>query len=154
MNRIYNMKAQVKWAVIVGLNSVLGFIFGNIPGDYPFLLGILSGIFSWFVAYLCLNKYLIKTGRIKQSRKLALCAIFRIPLQLTFFPDMFAGIFAASTIEFLGFSNLDNRFFDAYSATIFTGLYLSILCSVIYLLISAVEKFKEARETTRENKLA
>lgn len=145
MNNIYNMNTRFKWAIIVSLNSIYGFISGDLHGGQPFWLGMVLGVFSWFIIYFYFDKSLIEKGLKNQSRKLTLCAIFKIPLQITFIPDAFAGLLAMETVRFIGFTNLGSTFIDAYATTMFTGLYLSILCSVIYLLITGVDKLRKAR---------
>jgi hypothetical protein len=138
-----------KWILIVGLNAVLGFILGHETENYLHLLGMISGVVTWFLAYLFLDKYLQKTGRKNMSRKLSLSATLRIPLQFWFLPDMFAGIGALKTIHYIGLAALGSVFIKSYFATLFTGLYLSFICSIIYLIITGVDKLRRVRAERR-----
>jgi hypothetical protein len=140
------MNIYIKWFLIVVLNSILGFILGYTEGDINHLIGMISGVVTWYFLYLFLDIYLQKTGRKNISRKLVLSAIFRIPLQLTVIPDTFAGLGAIETVHYLGLSVLDSNFIVSYSKTIFTGLYLSLLCSIIYFNITFVDGFRNRRK--------
>ncbi len=145
--RYLTANIYTKWILIVSLNAVLGFILGYEDGGYVHLIGMISGVVTWFLAYLFLDKYLQKTGRKNMSRKLSLSAALRIPLQLLAIPDVYAGMAAIWTIEMLGLGGVGvgGGFIESYCATVFTGLYLSFICSFIYLGISGVEAVKGLR---------
>lgn len=137
------MNIYVKWFFIVGLNSVLGFLIGHERNGLVHNVGMVSGVFTWYLLYLYLDIYLLKTGRQSISRRLFLSALLRIPLQFVAMVDMYAGLAAIFTVDFLGLSDLDNDFINSYSKTMFTGLYLSVICSVIYLIISGIDRIRK-----------
>jgi len=130
------MYMYFKWFVVVGLNSILGFMLGSEEGK-GFEIAMITGILTWYFVYVCFDNYLQKNGYINTSRKLFLSAVLRIPLQFFIMPDMYAGLAAIMTVDFIGLEN--NPFILTYSKTIFTGLYLSLMCSVIYLMITCIE---------------
>jgi uncharacterized membrane protein len=140
-----------KWILIVGLNAVLGFILGHETENYLHLLGMIAGVVTWFFIYLFMDKYLLKTGRTDMSRKLSLSAAFRIPLQFLFLPDVYAGLAAIVTLEFLGLHVMggvvDGKWFfiESYFTTVFTGLYLSLMCALIYPIITQVDAIRGRR---------
>lgn len=144
-NTSVNMNIYTKWIIIVGLNSVLGFLMGSRWDQGWFQAGIIRGIVSWFLVYVCLDKFLINTKRFQESKRLTICTSLRIPLQLTFFPDGYAGIAASATVEFIGIKIFDSALITAYFLTIFTGLYLSLICAAIYFLLYAISKIKRVR---------
>jgi len=131
------MHLYFKWFVVVGLNATLGFMLGSEEGK-DFEIAMIGGILTWYFVYLCFDNCLQKNGYINISRKLFISAILRIPLQFLIMPDMYAGLAAIITTDFIGIEN--NSFLLIYSRTIFTGLYLSLMCSVIYLIITGIEK--------------
>lgn len=135
-----------KWIIIVGLNAVLGFLLGAKWHNLWFLVGIISGVISWLLFYIFLDQYLINTKRLQESKRLTLCASLRIPLQLTFYPDMYAGFAAIATIDFLGFKAINNPAVEGYLLTIFTGLYLSLICAIIYSFLYVVAWMKKAND--------
>jgi len=139
------MNIYVKWLLLVGLNSITGFFLGYRPGDANFFIGMVSGVITWYFLYLFLDIYLQKNGFINISRKLTFSAVFRIPLQLTSIPDFFAGIGAIATIEYFQLNTFNSSFIESYSTTIFTGLYLSICCALIYGIITIFDKIKNSR---------
>ncbi len=130
------MNIYVKWFLVVALNSILGFLIGYKDGNTAYLVGMITGVFTWYFIYLFIDRYLQKKGRLDVGRKLLLSALLRVPLQLTTVPDVFAGIAAMATVEYLGLNPKGIGFIHSYSITIFTGLYLSVMCSVIYLIIT------------------
>jgi hypothetical protein len=139
------MNICIKWFLVVWFNTILGFLFGyNNQGDL-YLMGMIMGVMTWYLLYLCMDYFLKKSGREKESRRMLISALIRIPLQLTLVPDIYAGFAAAFTLEFLGV-NSHGKFIDAYFMTVFTGFYLSLVCGVIYLLIMAIGKFIESRK--------
>lgn len=137
------MNIYLKWSLIVGLNSILGFFLGA-KWEYGwFQIGMILGILSWLLAYISLDKYLLNTGRTQESKRLSICTTLRIPLQLTIYPDMFAGWIAFATIELIGVKAFDSLIIEAYFLTIFTGLYLSLICTFIYFFLYAIAKIKK-----------
>ena len=120
------------------------------PGG-RYQLGMVLGVLTWLTVYIYIDKLLISSGRSLESKRLTTCAALRIPLQLTFFPDLFAGLAASATLEYIGVQYLlqyiNGGIFDyfvltAYFLTIFTGLYLSIICGIIYLILSTIDQIR------------
>jgi hypothetical protein len=140
-----NVNIYTKWTIIVGLNSILGFFLGSKWNQTWFQVGIALGVISWLFAYIILDKYLINAKRLQESKRLTICACLRIPLQLTFFPDMYAGILASVTVEFIGIKVFNSAIIEAYFLTIFTGLYLSFICAAIYFFLYAISEIKQVR---------
>ncbi len=134
-----------KWILIVGLNAITGFVLGFQSENYVVLSGMILGVFTWYLLYLNLDLYLQKTGRKNLSRKLFLCAALRIPVQVMVFPDMYLGIAAIITVEYLGLTGSPNGFIDTYFNTLFTGLYLSVICSIIYAIITVIDKVRAVK---------
>ncbi|EPJ46703.1 MAG: hypothetical protein OFPII_17940 [Osedax symbiont Rs1] len=134
-----------KWILLVGLNSITGFVLGFESGDYVGLSGMILGVFTWYLLYLNLDLYLQKTGREKLSHRLLLCAVLRIPVQLMVVPDMYSGIAAIMTVKYLGLTGSSNSFIAAYFSTLFTGLYLSVICSIIFAIITVVDKVRAVK---------
>ena len=136
------MNNYVKWLVVVTLNAVVGFFLGGFSHTHHSTLhfvGMIAGVITWYFFYVSLDLYLLKTGRNNASRKLFLSAHLRIYLQFLFLPDMYAGLAAIMTVDFIGLGGLGNSFISSYSCTIFTGLYLSVFCSVIYLMVTGFD---------------
>ncbi len=138
INNIY-----LKWLVIVGLNSISGFYWGSQVTHIPYYLAMVSGVATWYVIYLLLDMYLLKSSREDLSRKLWISAALRIPLQFFIFPDMLSGMAALYVVEFFV---IDEKFFLAfYAVTILTGLFLSIFCGALFSIIYGIEKFRNRR---------
>lgn len=129
------MKLLFKWFVVVWFNSIYGFLIGYRNQGKEYFLGMFLGVMTWYLIYVFIDYLLIASGKEKESRRLFLSAVIRIPLQLLAV-DVFAGIAAVSTLQFLGVVSNANLLVDAYLMTILTGFYLSILCGFIFLLIS------------------
>ncbi len=136
------MNIYLKWFLIVGLNSIAGFIFGSGLKGVEHWTGMVTGVATWYLLYLALDCYLHEIGRTDISKRLVISTSLRIPLQLTLYPDIIAGLAALWTCEdLLGLGRLDNgnsSFLLSYSLTMFTGLYLGIICLVLYGLVSTV----------------
>ncbi len=140
------MNQYVKWLLIVGLNSIVGFFWGYGAGDGAgHVIGMIAGVLTWYLAYLSLDRYLLKTGRLHSSRKLVLSTSLSIPIQFTIYPNMLAGIAAFGTCETIGMSTGTSSFPLSYSLTLFTGLYLGVICLVMYGLVSAVIYVRNSR---------
>ncbi len=139
------MNLYLKWAIVVGLNALVGLFLGYKSSNSIYLTGMFTGIFTWFLIYSVFDKYLINTGRNEASRKLFLAALFRIPLQFTIIPDLYAGMLSLATLNLIGGNVALNGFVSSYFTTILTGLFLSVMCSVLYLIISGVEEVKKIR---------
>ncbi len=146
-NRRNIMNYSIKWLLIVGLNSVSGFFWGSLWGadngkGIEHWLGMIAGVVTWYLVYFFLDDYLLKTGRLEKRRKLVLSASLRIPFQLTVIPDFIAGVTALLTCQYLGLTNgflvSYNDFLASYSVTMVTGLYLGIICLVLYILIDVI----------------
>lgn len=138
------MNIYTKWFLVVGLNSVLPFFLSYADSNLTSVIGKIAGIATWYFLYVHLDLYLQETGRKHISRKLFLSAALRIPMQLVVLPDMFAGLAAIETVEYLGLGDFsDMAFISTYSTTLFTGLYLSIFCLVIYFIITAIDAMRK-----------
>jgi hypothetical protein len=142
----YIMNIYLKWFLIVSLNSVSGFIWGTQGSDFTYLMGMISGVLTWYVVYLSLDVYLQKNEKTHLSRQLFLSALLRIPLQFLLIPDMIAGIGALHIIDYFGIASFS--FFASYAATLLTGLFLSGFCVIIFLLINAVNQLRYKRATS------
>lgn len=140
------MKTYIKWFVVVWFNTLLGFLLGYNNQGELYLAGMISGVMTWYFIYILVDYLLKGAGREKESRRLFLSALIRIPLQLAFVTDFYAGFAAAFTLDFFGFNSHGNTLIDAYCMTVFTGFYLSLICGVIYLLISGIGHFLESRK--------
>lgn|GEM_PF-2843243 len=128
----------LKWALVVCLNAVVGFFIGYRGVHTLFLLGMLAGIFSWYLIYLSLDLYLIKAGYVQHSKRLFLSALLRLPIELTVYPDMFTGALAIETVNALLPAVSKATFIVSYFTTMFTALYLSLMCACIFGLITLV----------------
>jgi len=133
------MHTYIKWFLIVAINSISGFVFGLNDQGLTNIPGMVAGILTWYFIYLNIDLFLLRKGHKNLSKKLFISAIIRAPLQLFTLIDLFAGIGAMQTVQFLGLDYFGGPFFSAYSLTIFTGLYLSVICSAIFLAISIFE---------------
>jgi len=136
------MNIVTRWAVVVTLNAVVGFALGYEHG----ILGMVFGVFTWFFIYLGFDLFLQKRGYVKASKRLFLCAVLRIFVQFIVFVDMYAGFFAIVTVEFFGVNNPTHGFIFSYLTTFFTGLYLSVICSFLYFLLSIIDDIKKTRK--------
>ncbi len=132
------MNIFIKWFVVVWLNSILGFLLGYDGKGQEQLIGMVLGVMTWYFIYVFVDYQLKKSGCEKESRRLFISAMIRIPLQLCFVTDFYAGFSAAFTLEFLGLDNYGNTLLTAYLMTFFTGFYLSFFCSAIFLLITFI----------------
>jgi hypothetical protein len=139
------MNILIKWFLVVWLNTILGFLLGYNGKGELYLTGMVLGVMTWYFIYVLVDYILRESGREKESRRLFISALIRIPLQLIYVTDFYAGWAAASTLEVLGLNSNENILIDAYCMTVFTGFYLSLLCGVIYLLIIFFGKLFESR---------
>lgn len=143
------MNVYLKWLIIVSLNAILGFYFGYEADNYPNQIGMIAGVLTWSLLYLTLDLYLIKQQKYLLSKRLTISACLRIPLQLIAYIEMYAGLFAMVTVEFIGISDpLGKGFVEAYLMTFFTGLYLSCVCGALFLLVSLVDHFRLRRQSS------
>jgi len=133
------MNIYIKWFLIVAINSITGFTFGLNAQGLTNISGMIAGILSWYLIYLNIDLFILRKGHKNISKKLFISAVIRAPLQLFTTPDILAGIGAIHTVQFLGLDYFGGPFASAYSLTIFTGLYLSVFCSAIFLIISTFE---------------
>jgi hypothetical protein len=140
------MNILIKWFLVVWFNTILGFLLGYNGKGQLYLTGMVLGVMTWYFIYVLVDYLLRESGREKESRRLFISALIRIPLQLCFVTDFYAGWAAASTLEFLGLNSNENILIDAYGMTVFTGFYLSLLCGVIYLVITAIGGYMESRK--------
>jgi hypothetical protein len=141
------MKFYLKWFLIVGFNSISGFFWGYHVNKTPEQwLGTIVGVLTWYLIYLSLDKYLLKKGKVNASRKLVLSTSLRIPLQLTIYPDFFAGIAAIATCDFLGLHKGVDGFFASYCITAVTGLYLGVICLFLYIVVSGYQSLRNLRK--------
>jgi hypothetical protein len=142
------MNILIKWFLVVWFNTILGFLLGYNGKGELYLTGMVLGVMTWYFIYVLVDYLLRESGREKESRRLFLSALIRIPLQLCFVTDFYAGWAAASTLEFLGLNSNDNILIDAYGMTVFTGFYLSLLCGVIFLLVTLIGNWLESNKKT------
>jgi hypothetical protein len=134
------MKFFRKWFFIVGLNSVSGFFWGyRFNQDLEHWVGMIAGVVTWYLIYLSLDHYLLKRGKTDISRKLVLSTSLRIPLQLTLYADLWAGLAAIATLELLGLPSRGIDFLASYCITTVMGLYLAIMSLLIYIIITIIE---------------
>jgi hypothetical protein len=139
------MNILVKWFLVVWFNTILGFLLGYNDKGELYLTGMVLGVMTWYFIYVSVDYLLRESGREKESRRLFISALIRIPLQLCFITDFYAGWAAASTLEFLGLNSNENILIDAYGMTFFTGFYLSLLCCVIFLIVTVIGNWLESR---------
>lgn len=139
------MNIFIKWFAVVWLNTILGFLLGYNGRGEEHLSGMILGVMTWYFIYVFIDYLLKESGREKESRRLFLSALIRIPLQLTVVPDMSAGMAAIFTLQVLGLDN-EIEIVNAYLMTVFTGFYLSLLCGVIFVLISFIGNWLESRK--------
>lgn len=146
------MNIYMKWFLIICLNSAITFYLGNkfylhsmMDNQLVHMIAMIAGISTWYFSYVYLDFYLQKTGRQLVSLKLTLSISLRVPLQFTLlngfifgniWPDLIAAGLATTTSEYFGF--FGPGFMSSYTVTIFTGLYLSVYCTIIYGLITIV----------------
>jgi hypothetical protein len=133
-----NSSLYSKWILLVLANSIAGFILGNkIEAHW---IGMTGGIITWIAIYISSDIYLIRMGKLKASKRLALSTAIRAPLQITVVPDLIAGSLALSTCQGIGISSNDNKIIVSYLLALFTGAYLSCLCLIIYVIISIMAR--------------
>lgn len=140
------MKIFIKWFVVVWLNSILGFLLGYNGKGEEHLIGMLLGVMTWYFIYVFVDYLLKEYGREKESRRLFLSALIRIPLQLCLFTDLYAGFAATFTLDFLSFDRHGNTLSYSYLMTVFTGFYLSFFCGVIFLIVTFISNWLESRK--------
>jgi len=129
-----------KWIIVVFLNSLLGLGFGHYPVTFEHISGMLLGIFTWCVVYISLDRYLINTNRLQESKRLYRSAILRGFLQIFVVVDIYAGMAALALVDFLQIKTYGSELIIAYSSTVLTGLLLSFLCSLIFLVLTLYDK--------------
>jgi hypothetical protein len=139
------MNILIKWFLVVWFNTILGFLLGYNGKGELYLTGMVLGVMTWYFIYVLVDYLLRESGREKESRRLFISALLRIPLQLVFVTDFYAGFAASFTLEFLGSDRHGSTLLDAYLMTFFTGFYLSLFCGVIFLIITAIGNWLESR---------
>jgi ABC-type Na+ efflux pump permease subunit len=139
------MNILIKWFLVVWLNTILGFLLGYNGGGKLYLTGMVLGVMTWYFIYVLIDYLLRASGREKESRRLFISALIRIPLQLCFVTDIYAGFAATFTLDFLGLDRHGNALLDAYLMTFFTGFYLSLFCGVIFLIITVIGNWSVSR---------
>jgi hypothetical protein len=145
------MNLFIKWFFVVWLNSILGFLLGYGGKGHTYLIGMVLGVMTWYSIYVLVDYLLRESGREKESRRLFVSALIRIPLQIICVTDFYAGWAASLTLRFLGMNPDGSAFLEAYLMTIFTGFYLSLFCCVIFLLITFIGKFFEFKRKAAVN---
>lgn len=146
------MNILIKWFLVVWLNSILGFFLGYQGNGELYLTGMILGVMTWYIIYVVIDYLLRAYGREKESRRLFLSALIRIPLQIGFISDFYSGFAAVFTLELLGLNTIENKLLDAYTMTFFTGFYLSLFCSVIFLLVTLVGNYLEPPKKSIDNR--
>lgn len=131
------MKRYGSWAIIVSLNAIVGFFIGGSESDtIAQWAGMILGVATWFCIYVYVDGLFIAAGLTHLSKKLKLSAILRIPIQLTVYPDMWAIFLATFTLDWLNILQDGSGFLVYYFQTVLTGLYLSVICALIFLILS------------------
>jgi hypothetical protein len=152
-------KTKLKWVLLVAVNTIVAWYFAlELTDSLVWILGILSGIFCWWFAYVFLDSYLIKRDRLKESKNLMISAYAKSLLQCVVVIDKFLGInamFMAGEFLKLFFGhgrNIFNRnadspiysFLSSYLTTLLMGLFYSIIVLVIFLMLRYI--FSPIRE--------
>ena len=145
------MNILIKWFWVVWLNSILGFLLGYNGKGELYLTGMVLGVMTWYFIYVLIDYLLRAYEREKESSRLFISALIRIPLQLCFVTDIYAGFAATFTLDFLGLDRHGSALLDAYLMTLFTGFYLSLFCGVIFLLITFIAKLFEFKRNAAVN---
>jgi hypothetical protein len=126
--------------LIVSLNTIAGFFWGgHVEKGYQHWVGMIAGVLTWYIIYVVFDRHLIKKGLIEFSKKLNISAILKIFTQLTVYPEFFSGYVAYFTLDVLRkfvFTSMEDGFFFSYLLTFLTGFYLSLMCAVIFGLVS------------------
>jgi hypothetical protein len=77
------MNILIKWFLVVWLNSILGFLLGYNGNGELYLAGMILGVMTWYFIYVVSGLFIASiSGREKESRRLFLSALIRIPLQI------------------------------------------------------------------------
>lgn len=141
------MNILIKWFLVVWFNTILGFLLGYNGKGELYLTGMVLGVMTWYFTYVLVDYLLRESGREKESRRLFISALIRVPLQLCFVIDVYAGFAAGFTLEFLGLNiHLhEGKLLEAYLMTVFTGFYLSLFCGVIFLVITLIANWLESK---------
>ena len=141
------MNILIKWFLVVWFNTILGFLLGYNGKGELYLTGMVLGVMTWYFTYVLVDYLLRESGREKESRRLFISALIRVPLQLCFVIDVYAGFAAGFTLEFLGLNiHLhEGKLLEAYLMTVFTGFYLSLFCGVIFLVITLIASWLESK---------
>lgn len=149
------MNIYIKWFLVVWFNTILGFLLGYNGKGELYLTGMVLGVMTWYFIYVLVDYLLRESGREKESRRLFLSALIRIPLQLCFVIDVYAGFAAGFTLEFLGLNiHLHaGNLLESYLMTVFTGFYLSLFCCVIFLIVTFIGNSLESRKPNHHQSL-
>jgi hypothetical protein len=134
------MLNQRRWIIVVFLNSLLGIGFGHYPVTFEHISGMTLGILTWCAVYISLDWYLINANLLQTSQRLYRSAILRSFLQVFVVVDIYAGMAALTLVDFLQVKASGSELIIAYSSTVLTGLILSFLCSIIFLVLTLYDK--------------
>lgn len=142
---------MLRWTGVVLLNSVVGLYFGlgmsDTTGGY---FGVVLGIAIWLVLYVIADYQLLKFNKPALSRRLTYSALLRSVLQCYPMLDLFVGLFAIGTYEWLFSASINITgssdplphprvrvdFNVTLILTLLTGLYLSVVCALFFVIIS------------------
>lgn len=130
------MKLLIKWSFIVLLSAIAGIIGALLDGDITseLIIGMLLGIATFVLIYYCIDIFLMKRQLEAQRKSLMLAVKIKMALQLVPAIDAMAG---ASSLNIVGVvvNESDNILLYTYLCTLTTGLALSFVVGMIFIII-------------------
>jgi hypothetical protein len=130
------MKLLIKWSFIVLLSAIAGIIGALLDGDITseLIIGMLLGIATFVLIYYCIDIFLMKRQLEAQRKSLMLAVKIKMALQLVPAIDAMAG---AASLNIVGVvvNESDNILLYTYLCTLTTGLALSFVVGMIFIII-------------------
>jgi len=130
------MKLLIKWSFIVLLSAIAGIIGALLDGDITseLIIGMLLGIATFVLIYYCIDIFLMKRQLEAQRKSLMLAVKIKMALQLVPAIDAMAG---AASLNIVGVvvNESDNILLHTYLCTLTTGLALSFVVGMIFIII-------------------
>ena len=149
------VRAFLKWTLLVTLNAVMGFIAGVLTehDSLADILAMISGIVTFICAYTAIDLWLVSNGRTELSRSLKTGVIVKMIMQVLPGVEVGAGAVAQKFVGLVGLEKgtiaqhgFPRAFLRTYVETDVVGVVLSAVVAVITATILYVRHLAARRK--------